>query len=284
MESGSLWVCMLHIRLSTFGSSRIALVRCMYTKICDRDHICSQTTNHLTGNMLRQQTLTTNCSMGSRLIIHAPKISSEPFTLLSEYRSEVSGCSASWIWMFHSWKLLWLPGVFRWVEIYTVRTGYYGVDYFFLLSGFGLSFSLSKERDLYYFYWKRVKTIYTPFIIIGVYHFGVLDWLKWIGCFSFYTHSRNDLLWYIPPQITPYVFFPLLFKLLDRSEESTALIMLFLGIWLLLSNFPRTTSLSNDCDCISYTFLVIQKQSPCFHIHNCVKLQERFLMHLTSEH
>ena len=157
------------------------------------------------------------------------------------------GFSALWIWMFHTWKLLWLPGILRWVEIYTVRTGYYGVDCFFLLSGFGLSFSLSKEPNLRHFYWKRAKKIYPPFIIIGVYHcvkyhFGVLDLLKWISCFSFYTHSIYDLLWYIPAQITLYVFFPLLFKLLDRSGDSTALVMLFLGIWFLLSIIFRTTS------------------------------------------
>ena len=79
---------------------------------------------------------------------------------LSKYRTELMGFAILWIFLFHS--NIYIPeflAPFKFVK----AIGYSGVDIFFLLSGLGLSFSISKNTSLVQFYKKRLKRIIPTF-------------------------------------------------------------------------------------------------------------------------
>ena len=99
--------------------------------------------------------------------------------------------------------------------------GYCGVDFFFLLSGFGL-FLGYKEQDTTYSFWKRrLKRIMPTYVIvnllyyllIGKYNpFLILFSISGIGFFC----NKHFLEWYIPSLFAFYFIFPYLMRTVRR--------------------------------------------------------------------
>ena len=95
------------------------------------------------------------------------------------------------------------------------RFGVYGVDLFFVVSGYGLVKSVGKKRINGTFLWKRFKTVYLPYLLIvgliTVYDGGISGMAGWV---SFLTGAEY---WYIRNILVFYLAFYVVYRLSDRS-------------------------------------------------------------------
>ena len=140
---------------------------------------------------------------------------------LSKYRTELMGFAILWIFLFHS--SIYIPeflAPFKFVK----EIGYSGVDIFFLLSGLGLSFSISKNQSLVQFYKKRLKRI-IPTFWVCLFFYALADiWLEkfhiktfllsFVGL-DFLILGRREI-WFIPSILICYFFFPAYYSLSVR--------------------------------------------------------------------
>ncbi len=156
--------------------------------------------------------------------------------LLCIYRTEIMGIAALWILLFHVWNPSFhIPIGNGDLLDFFKSIGYYGVDIFFLLSGFGLVFSM-KHSTVLGFYRKRILRVYIPFLITGVVlsivnHWGLIECIKRVSGYSFYHTDVYSLLWFIPAIMTVYLFFPLYYKLLKTARNKAAFTGTVLLIW-----------------------------------------------------
>lgn len=126
-----------------------------------------------------------------------------------------------WIMFYHSQiqvpQFLWPVGFVKYV-------GYGGVDIFFLLSGFGLSFSLTKNRSLLPYFKRRFVRILPAFwlilafvqiknLIIG--SFSARDLILSFSGFDFFIFGNLET-WFIPAIIVCYLLFPIYYYLSDK--------------------------------------------------------------------
>lgn len=83
---------------------------------------------------------------------------------LSKYRTELMGFSIFWIFFYHTGvNIIGLNALFS--------VGWIGVDIFFLVSGFGLCSSLTKNPDIIQFYKRRlIRIIPTWWLILVFMH------------------------------------------------------------------------------------------------------------------
>ena len=84
---------------------------------------------------------------------------------LSLYRAELMGFAIIWVILYHSGFAEPIPFVSYISSLY--RGGFGGVDIFMMLSGFGLSFSMSKKKSLKAFYLSRVARIYPIYFVMN---------------------------------------------------------------------------------------------------------------------
>jgi peptidoglycan/LPS O-acetylase OafA/YrhL len=133
---------------------------------------------------------------------------------ISKYRTELMGVSVLWIIFFHS--KIYLPDIFLPLRL-IFGIGYAGVDIFFLLSGLGLAFSISKDNSLMNFYWKRViriaPTYWTCLLLMLLpkyftkQNIDVHAFLFSLFGLDFFV-SGNLNTWFIPSIMACYVIFP----------------------------------------------------------------------------
>lgn len=151
---------------------------------------------------------------------------------LSKYRTELMGFSILWITLHHL-KFFFI-NIFYPLN-YLKYIGYVGVEIFFLLSGLGLCFSWYKKKSLISFYQKRIIRILPtywlfllliniPNIINQKLNFKQL-FLEMSGLHFFLYGSLEN--WFIPSIIICYLLFPLIIKLIEKSELSIILAYLF---------------------------------------------------------
>lgn len=102
--------------------------------------------------------------------------------------------------------------------------GYWGVDIFLFLSGFGICFSLSKNESLTIFYLKRLLRIMPGAVICGIA-------FSYMGC----AHGEKDIalcglnLWYIRTILIFYFLSPFLFSFLKRWKTKALLLLIILA-------------------------------------------------------
>ncbi|WP_044974081.1 acyltransferase [Ruminococcus sp. HUN007] len=140
---------------------------------------------------------------------------SSGFTLVSKYRSAIMGFAALWILYFHVFGTVITMDhpIAAWIEARAKRFGYCGVDIFFLLSGMGLTYAITKSK-LPVFYYRRFKRIVLPFVTVALLKAHTDHWtVKWFfECISgkaFYVNSIYMFLWFVPAILTLYILFPL---------------------------------------------------------------------------
>ncbi len=151
---------------------------------------------------------------------------------LSKYRTELMGFGILWIVLFHS-KINFI-GIFSPLN-YFKNLGYIGVEFFFILSGLGLCFSWYKKKSLISFYQKRfIRIIPTYWLFLLLINIpNIINqklnfkqfFLEMFGLqFLLYGSFIN---WFIPSIIICYLVFPLIIKLIEKSELSVVLAYLF---------------------------------------------------------
>ncbi|MBP5418146.1 MAG: acyltransferase [Clostridiales bacterium] len=176
------------------------------------------------------------------------------FLLLSKYRNAIMGLAALWILFFHVWIYLSPPlsdGRLILVsafERYITKIGYCGVDVFFLLSGYGLTFAI-RSASIPQFYYRRLRRIFLPLLSIAILNAFIYKWsffhfLASISGYNFYTKDIYSFLWFFPAIITLYLLFPIYYHFFKKAKNqyvfTTVAILIWLLATILLRNRMRT--------------------------------------------
>lgn len=170
------------------------------------------------------------------------------FALLSKYRRPIMGLSALWILAFHFWIYVAEAGTkASEIEQFIKVIGFCGVDIFLMLSGIGLTYSI-KKTGLGGFYYNRIKRVFLPLFIIGVYRAVTEEWpldmfFKNVFFINFYTYFMYSFLWFGTAIMTLYLAFPLYHKIFQKNP--TLVTVIALELWLLLTVYFRDT-MRND--------------------------------------
>lgn len=176
-------------------------------------------------------------------------ISKNGFLLLSKYRTAIMGFAALWILIFHVWEPL-IPytsnpvlNIFIYLEHFNKRFGFAGVDIFLLLSGAGLTYAIKKE-SVPVFYAKRMRRVLPPYLLLAVIRaifekWSILDFIRNVSGYNFYTVHIFSFLWFVPAIITFYLFFPLYFKLFSKAKNKLLFTGCVILIWMLLTFLVR---------------------------------------------
>jgi len=167
------------------------------------------------------------------------------FLLLHRYRSAAMGFAALWIFVFH----LWLPVFGRYpklsmIENFLQRIGFCGVDIFLFLSGIGMVYSIDKSRNLLLFYYKRVKRILFPFLLVAALrcaleHWPAAEFWKNISGVNFYLRDIYSFLWFVPMIVTFYILFPLYYRVFTRASDKFIFTGSVLMVWLAWTLYVR---------------------------------------------
>lgn len=127
--------------------------------------------------------------------------------------------------------------------------GNVGVDIFLLLSGFGIYYSLSKERQtLKNFYKSRLRRIVLPYLVITI-PFALCSFFKgdithWhlvyriSGLTAFYEGSK--WLWYMTIALFSYLLAPLFKKVADCNKSALTTIGSFIIFYTISRIFPTS--------------------------------------------
>ncbi|PWJ11783.1 acyltransferase family protein [Ruminococcus flavefaciens] len=154
--------------------------------------------------------------------------------LFTKYRKQLMGFAIVWVMILHCYsKYLRSLGVP--VLSFLSEQGNLGVEIFLFLSGIGLYFSMNKNSEIIPFYWRRIKRVIIPWLIIScpywilksiiVDHDGAMVFLEnWSGI-SLWTKGITTV-WYVSFIIVLYLLYPFLYRL---QKKSPLLIMLLMA-------------------------------------------------------
>lgn len=168
------------------------------------------------------------------------------FRLINLFRTEIMGFAALWIWFFHEWRPFLhnvpLLGV---AERSVKRLGYYGVDFFLLLSGIGLSYAIGKYSTKT-FYKKRLLKVFLPYAVFVsikavILRQSFLNWLRIVSGYSFLAEHVYSTLWFVPAILIFYLVFPLYYRLFSRATGKTRFTVAAVAVWFVLSMLLRNT-------------------------------------------
>lgn len=144
--------------------------------------------------------------------------------VISTQRSFIMGIAILWVAWFHTDLEVSIPGV-----AFLRQIGYGGVDLFFLMSGIGAIFSLSKNPDPVSYMKNRAKRIlpsYYPFIIVWivmmkitgeVYGTEIIGNLTMMG---WWCEGRNQFNWYTNAIWLFYLLAPVLVGVISKAQDS----------------------------------------------------------------
>ena len=164
---------------------------------------------------------------------------------ISYNRSSLMGFAIIWIFFYHLVDRINIPIVHEFFQF-----GWGGVDLFFLVSGFGLAHSLSKNPPVVLFYKKRaIRIVPTWWAIMllfaivslfcGLYvtpkwwqvflkYSGIGWWLH--GCFPCLQPMLIYHEWYIPTLLLFYLFAPLIYRIPTKGLLGITLLLMLCGV------------------------------------------------------
>lgn len=124
---------------------------------------------------------------------------------------------------------LWAPVTGSTAESFLLRTGYVGVDLFFLLSAYSLA---GKEIDYKKLLKNRAVTVYGRFAAFAVIAFFINGWslsrlLKILSFAEFFQRGGGSFLWFIPAIMLFYLLYPLFLKWRYRYKVPAVLVVWF---------------------------------------------------------
>lgn len=169
--------------------------------------------------------------------------------VFSKYRNIIYGLSCISVILLHFCNRIpeiGYNGKYYFKMIYKGLINNIGVDFFVLLTGICLYFSMKKNPNIQEFYKKRFSRILIPYILIGVpYYFvkdmvyadlGIKEFFLDITFINMPIQGDKDL-WYIACIIVMYIIYPWLHKLYDRFKERKILICAVLCATSVIFNF-----------------------------------------------
>lgn len=161
------------------------------------------------------------------------------FRLLSKYRKPIMALAAIWIIAFHFWELL-TGGTLQKIERVIKGMGFYGVDIFLLMSGYGLYYSMEKSDKLLPFYKKRLSRLWFPVAVVAVCQcvykkWSVVTLLKNALGYSFLTENIYSFLWFAYFIAILYILFPFYYRLFRRAKHKTVFTLAVFCVWLCAS-------------------------------------------------
>lgn len=126
------------------------------------------------------------------------------------------------------------------------RLGCYGVDIFFLVSGYGLVKSAGKKRIGGRFLWNRIKNTYLPYLLIV----GMIEWYGGgiLGADGWYRYLTGYNWWFIRNILLFYLLFFAVYRLADKPWVRMLLMAAALGsysMWLVSQERAAFWYLSN---------------------------------------
>ena len=160
--------------------------------------------------------------------------------LISTYRNELFGLSIIGIMIFHYFLRIVDHGTENALaRFYHTVFSSVGVECFVFLSGMGLYFSMKKNSNIKQFYTKRLVRVLVPYVVWGVAFWLVkdflvnqktlLDFVQDLSFITFFTKGER-VLWYIGFITVMYLFFPLIFKILDTNKHCFIRFALMLAV------------------------------------------------------
>lgn len=155
--------------------------------------------------------------------------------LINSHRSFVMGFSAVWIFVYH----LWLMGVAEAGWKIPLGLGYVGVDFFFLLSGMGLIYSIEK-RTTREFYVRRLERVFLPYAVVAVMRLVLGRWslgkfVKNLFFINYFTKNIQSYLWFVPSILIFYLIFPPFYRAFRRAAYKSWMVVAVLTSWLAAS-------------------------------------------------
>lgn len=170
--------------------------------------------------------------------------------LLSKYRTQLMGLAMLLILIFHTGIDVKSINIIRSIK----DIGDVGVDIFLLLSGIGLYFSYSKNRNKKYFYKKRVLRILPTFMPVAIVWYcafaivfggNISDILLGVTTLGFWIKG-SITWWFISAILVLYAFTPFYLDFMNRNPKKITVIssLFFIMLGLLI----RFTTLDNTLD------------------------------------
>lgn len=155
--------------------------------------------------------------------------------LISKFRSELMGIAAIGILICHAGA----NGVELGLFLSIFNMGQLGNALFFMLSGYGLYFSLAKMpftcSNIIMWYKKRLVRILVPYIIwcipffiYQLVYYPDTNWLDWLYVFSLlsYWDGSGGVAWFLSVLIALYLISPLIYKaIIFRNRVRTNVLM-----------------------------------------------------------
>lgn len=141
---------------------------------------------------------------------------------ISDSRALILGIATLWVALFHSYDLN-FEGSSLLVKLNLAthlnlikNIGNSGVDFFLFLSGFGLYYSMERNRSLKHFYTRRFYRIVPEILIVSFIYYGYIgatgfsDWLSQVFLYGFFIKGLNGgRYWYFALIIVLYILYPL---------------------------------------------------------------------------
>ena len=110
------------------------------------------------------------------------------------------------------------------VRLFYTKLGSSSVDIFIILSGFGLYYALKKKPKILDFFKKRYKRIAVPYLLVAIPSWFTRDFfIENKGLEAFFSDllflNTKTWFWFIKLILIAYLFFPLLFVIIDKPKS-----------------------------------------------------------------
>lgn len=161
------------------------------------------------------------------------------FCSFSTYRGALMGIAILGVMILHSIKWAGLEDtLFKQIASPFARIAF--TDGFIFLSGFGLHYSFRKNSNLKEFFIKRWYRLMVPFLIMATpfYLYGLYvnsDFIRFLlneSTIYFWLYGNNGM-WYISVSVVLYILFPLLYKIIFRTEDNRSVTIRALSLIIL---------------------------------------------------
>lgn len=157
------------------------------------------------------------------------------FNYISKKRNIILGIATLLVAYCHSTSLLvenlFSIQIINNILVFIREIGTIGVDIFLILSGVGLYYSFSKNKNLKQFYKKRAVRILPAAIIVAIIitmlkgGYGVGKYLQRIFLLQFFIDGNLDF-WYFSFIIVLYFLYPLLHKMVEKYDYKFVIIFI----------------------------------------------------------